>query len=58
MSVATVELEEGPRLISTIVDCEQSAAALVLDMPLVATWRAFGDGPKMLCFAPAAEAGR
>lgn len=58
MSVATIALEEGPRLLSTVVDCEQSPAALQIDMPLQATWRAFGDGPKLLCFAPASEAGR
>lgn len=55
MSVATVALAEGPRLLSTIVDCEQSPAALLIDMPLVATWRKFGDGPKLLCFRPAGE---
>lgn len=53
MSVATIALEEGPRLISTVVDCEQTPAALMIDMPLVATWRKFGDGPKLLCFVPA-----
>lgn len=56
MSVATIALEEGPRLLSTVVDCEQSPTALVIDMPLTATWRKFGDGPKLLCFRPAGEA--
>ncbi len=56
MSVATVALEEGPRLLSTVVDCEQSLTALLIDMPLAATWRKFGDGPKLLCFRPAEEA--
>ncbi len=54
-SVATIALEEGPRLLSTVVDCEQSPFALKIDMPLVATWRKFGDGPKLLCFRPTAE---
>lgn len=58
MSVATIALEEGPRLLSTVVDCEQSPEALKIDMPLVATWRKFGDGPKLLCFRPAGEAGQ
>jgi len=49
MSVALVELLEGPRLISTVVDCEQSSDDLALDMPLVATFRPFGP-QKMLCF--------
>jgi uncharacterized OB-fold protein len=52
-SVATIALDEGPRLLSTVVDCEQSPEALKIDMPLVATWRQFGDGPKLLCFRPA-----
>jgi hypothetical protein len=56
MSVATIALEEGPRLLSTVVDCEQSPATLTIDMPLIATWRTFGDGPKLLCFRPAGEA--
>jgi hypothetical protein len=53
MSVAIVALEEGPRLLSTVVDCAQTTDALVLDMPLVATWRRFGEREKMLCFRPA-----
>jgi uncharacterized protein len=53
MSVALVELQEGPRLVSTVVDCEQTPQALVIDMPLVATFRDFGGHFKMLCFAPA-----
>ena len=56
-SVAVVALEEGPRLLSTVVDCEQSPAELKIDMPLTATWRAFGDGPKLLCFRPIVEVG-
>ena len=57
-SVATIALEEGPRLLSTVVDCEQSPGALAIDMPLVATWRKFGDGPKLLCFRPAGATGQ
>lgn len=56
MSAATIALEEGPRLLSTVVDCAQSPADLVIDMPLIATWRKFGDTPKLLCFRPAGEA--
>ncbi|MBX9858686.1 MAG: OB-fold domain-containing protein [Sphingomonas sp.] len=53
--MATIALEEGPRLLSTVVDCEQSPTTLLIDMPLTATWRKFGDGPKLLCFHPAGE---
>ena len=53
MSVALIELEEGPRLLSTVVDCRQERDALTIDMPLVATWRRFGAREHMLCFRPA-----
>ena len=33
-SIAIVELEEGPRMMSNIVNCPQTPEALVLDMPL------------------------
>ncbi len=56
MSVAHVELKEGPRLISTVVDCPQTPAALRIDMPLQATFRLFGDR-KMLCFRPTEREG-
>jgi uncharacterized OB-fold protein len=55
MSVALIVLEEGPRLVSTVVDCEQTPSALVLDMPLIATFKQFGP-QKMLCFAPVSHA--
>lgn len=54
MSVALVELEEGPRLVSTVIDCEQTPQALVLDMPLIATFADFGER-RMLCFRRAAR---
>jgi len=53
MSVALVELAEGPRLVSTIVDCAQTPEALEIDMPLLTTYRRFGTRPSMLCFKPA-----
>jgi uncharacterized protein len=33
-AIAVVELEEGPRMMTNIVDCPQTPEALVLDMPL------------------------
>lgn len=56
MSIAHVALAEGPRLISTVVDCPQTPEALKIDMPLLATFRPFGD-QKMLCFKPRDTAG-
>lgn len=51
MSVAQVELAEGPRLVSTVVDCSQTPEDLIVDMPLVATFRPFA-GRKLPCFRP------
>jgi len=58
MSVALVQLAEGPRLVSTVVDCPQTPDALTLDMPLRATFRRFGEGKNLLCFVPAENASR
>ena len=33
-AIAVVELDEGPRMMTNIVDCPQTPEALVLDMPL------------------------
>ena len=57
MSAALVQLDEGPRLVSTIVDCPQTPDNLPLDARLVATFRPFGDRQKMLCFRLARPAG-
>ena len=38
-SIAVVELDEGPRLMTNIVDCPQTPDALQLDMPLEVTYR-------------------
>lgn len=37
-AIAIVELEEGPRMMSNILDCAQTPEALVLDMPLEVTF--------------------
>lgn len=51
MSVALIELSEGPRLVSTVVDCKQGAGNLKLDMPVEVTFRALGDST-IFCFKP------
>lgn len=53
MSVALIQLKEGPRMVSSVVDCDQTPTALVLDMPLVVTFRPFGSGLMLPCFRPA-----
>jgi uncharacterized OB-fold protein len=41
-SIAVVALEEGPRMMTNIVDCPQTPEALQLDMPLEITFQSFG----------------
>ncbi len=55
-SVAIVELDEGPRIISSVVGCEQTPEALVLDMPLQAVFVPFDD-IVVLAFEPVATGG-
>ena len=42
-SIAVVTLEEGPRLMTNIVECEQTPEALQLDMPLEVSFQTFGE---------------
>jgi|TARA_B100000959_G_scaffold236214_1_gene254912 hypothetical protein len=51
-AIAVVELEEGPRLMSNIVDCEQTPEALQLDMPLEVTFQKLSDGITLPQFRP------
>lgn len=52
-AIAVVELEEGPRLMSNIVDCEQTPEALQLDMPLEVTFEKLTDDITLPQFRPA-----
>lgn len=51
-SIAVVQLEEGPRMMTNIVDCEQTPEALVLDMPLEARFETLSDEISIPLFAP------
>ena len=42
-AIALVRLEEGPTMMSNIIDCAQTPEALVLDMPLTVTFEDNGD---------------
>ena len=42
-SVGVVTLEEGPRMMCNIVDCEQTPEAITVDMPLEVTFEDRGD---------------
>ena len=52
-AVAVVELEEGPRLMSNILDCPATPEALVLDMPLEVTFEKVTDEITLPQFRPA-----
>lgn len=52
LAVATVTLEEGPRMTTNIVDCPQTPEALVLDMPLEVTFEALSDEISLPVFRP------
>ena len=52
-SVAIVELEEGPRMLTNIVECEQTPEALVLDMSLEVLFTPITDEICLPQFRPA-----
>ena len=52
-SVALVELEEGPRMVSNIVEVEQTPDALQLDMALEVTFEQLSDEIWLPVFRPA-----
>jgi uncharacterized OB-fold protein len=51
-SIAVVELEEGPRMMTNIVDVEQTPQALQLDMPLEVVFHAMNDEISLPLFRP------
>jgi hypothetical protein len=54
-SIAVVALEEGPRMMTNIIDCPQTPEALELDMPLEVVFTRFGEMALPL-FRPARRA--
>lgn len=52
-AVAVVQLEEGPRLMSNILDCDQTPEALELDMPLEVAFEKITDEITLPQFKPA-----
>ena len=52
-SIAVVELEEGPRMMTNIVECPQTPEALQLDMPLQVTFVAISETITLPQFKPA-----
>ena len=52
-SIAVVQLDEGPRMMTNIVGCPQTPEALVLDMPLKVTFSKQSDDISLPFFEPA-----
>ena len=52
-AIAVVELDEGPRLMTNIVECPQSPEALILDMPLEVVFEKMDDEITLPLFRPA-----
>jgi uncharacterized OB-fold protein len=52
-SIAIVELEEGPRMMSNVVGCPQTPEALQLDMPLQVTFEVLDEEISLPLFSPA-----
>jgi len=52
-AIAVVELDEGPRLMTNIVECPQTPEALVLDMPLEVAFEKLDDEITLPLFRPA-----
>ncbi len=55
-AIAVVELEEGPRMMTNIVDCPQTPEALLLDMPLEVTFEEWDETITLPKFKPAGGA--
>ena len=51
-SIAVVQLEEGPRMMTNIVDTPQTPEALQLDMPLEVTFEDVSEGISLPKFRP------
>ena len=54
-AIAIVQLEEGPFMMTNIVECEQTPDALQLDMPLEVTFEKVNDNITVPLFKPAGE---
>jgi uncharacterized OB-fold protein len=52
-AIAVVELEEGPRMMSNIIDCPQTPEALELDMKLEVAFEKLDDRITLPLFRPA-----
>jgi uncharacterized OB-fold protein len=56
-AIAVVELEEGPRMMTNIIECEQTPGALKLDMPLEVHFETVSEEISLPLFRPLAAKG-
>ena len=52
-AIAVVELDEGPRMMSNVIDCPQTPEALELDMKLEVAFEKLDDKITLPLFRPA-----
>lgn len=55
-AIAVVELEEGPRMMTNLVNTPQTPEALILDMSLEVTFTRVSEEITLPCFQPAGSA--
>lgn len=55
-SIAVVQLAEGPRMMTNVINCPQTPEALQLDMPLTVTFTQLSDSIFLPQFEPARSA--
>ncbi|MFT4711991.1 MAG: putative OB-fold protein [Candidatus Azotimanducaceae bacterium] len=56
-SIAVIELEEGPRMMTNIINCPQTPEALELDMSLEVVFESMSDEISLPYFQPAQSTG-
>ena len=54
--IAVVELEEGPRMMTNLINCAQTPEAMILDMPLEVAFEKASDDISLPKFRPVAGA--
>jgi uncharacterized OB-fold protein len=57
-SIAVVQLDEGPRMLTNIINCPQTPEALLLDMPVTVVFENQNDEIFLPLFEPAKDRGQ
>ena len=56
-AIAVIKLDEGPKMMTNLVDVEQTPEALVLDMPMEVAFDTVSEAITLPKFRPSAEGG-